>query len=110
MAAIDEPPPEPALALDMLIEMHARRVLEQARGELMLGLLDGLPIDMVDLVADVVIAPAPGRAGKRKVVAAELELRQRCRAAPDRLVASSGTCGSGAGASGSRLLTITQRA
>jgi hypothetical protein len=63
VAAIDEPPAEPAFALDMLIEMDPRRVLEQARGELMLGLLDGLPVDMVDLVADGIIVEAPGRAG-----------------------------------------------
>ena len=65
VAAIDQPPPEPPLAFDMLIEMHPRGVLEQAGGELMLGLLDGLAVDMIDLVADRVIAPAPGRAGER---------------------------------------------
>ena len=53
MAAIDEAAAEAALALDMLIEMHPRRVLEQPRGELVLGLLDGLAVDMVDLVADL---------------------------------------------------------
>src|SRR5262245_4509641 len=69
VAAIDEPPAEPALAFDMLIEMDARRVLEQARGELMLGLFDRLPVNVVDLVADGVVVEAPGRAGKRIVVA-----------------------------------------
>ncbi len=44
---IDEPSPEPAFALDMLIEMNARGVLEQPRGELMLGLLDGLAAALV---------------------------------------------------------------
>ena len=77
MAAIDEPPPEPPLAFDMLIEMHPRGVLEQAGGELMLGLLDGLAVDMVDLVADRVVVEALGRTGERIVVAAEIELRQR---------------------------------
>ena len=76
VAAVDEPPPEPALAFDMLIEMHPRRVLEQAGGELVLGLLYGLPVDMVDLVAGRVIAPPFGRAGQHIVVAAHVERRQ----------------------------------
>jgi len=74
---IDEPSPEPAFALDMLIEMNARGVLEQPRGELMLGLLDGLAVDMIDLVADLIIAPALGRTGERIIVGAELQPRQR---------------------------------
>ena len=61
----------------MLIEMHPRGVLEQPRGELMLGLLYCLAVDMVDLLADLIIAPALGRAGERVVVAADVERRQR---------------------------------
>ena len=73
MAAIDEPAAEAAFAFGMLVEMHARGVLEEARGELVLGLLDGLAVDMVDLLADLVVAPALGRAGERIVVAPEVE-------------------------------------
>src|SRR6185437_11623893 len=62
VAAIDEAAAEAALAFDMLVEMHPRRVLEQPRGELVLGLLDGLAVDVVDLLADLIVAPALGRA------------------------------------------------
>src|SRR5512145_3260984 len=76
MAAINESPAEAAFALDMLVEMHPCGVLEQAGGKLMLGLLDGLAVDMIDLVAHRVIAPAPWRAGERVVVTFEVELGQ----------------------------------
>ncbi len=79
VAAIDEAAAEPGLALDVLIEMHARGVLEQTGGELMLGFLDGLAVDMIDLLADCVILPAALRARERIVVNFEIELGQ-CRA------------------------------
>ena len=75
MAAIDDAALEAALRLDVLVEMHPRRVLEEARGELMLGLLDGLAVDMVYSVADLIVAPALRRTGKRVVVSAELQVR-----------------------------------
>jgi hypothetical protein len=57
VAAIDDTALEAALRLDVLIEMHPGRVLEKARGELVLGLLDRLAVDVIDLVACRVIAP-----------------------------------------------------
>ena len=51
MAAIDQPPPEAALALAELVEMDLGVVLEQARRDLVLGLLDRHAVDMIDFLA-----------------------------------------------------------
>src|ERR1700722_9656756 len=66
--AIDQPVPETALALAELIEMDLGAVLKQARRDLMLGLLDGDAVDVVDLLADGIIAPAMRRTGERKII------------------------------------------
>src|ERR1700722_12830339 len=66
--AIDQPASETALALAELIEMDLGAVLKQARRDLMLGLLDGDAVDVVDLLADGIIAPAMRRTGERKII------------------------------------------
>src|SRR5262249_27098446 len=77
VAAVDESASKPAFALDVLVEVDARGVLEQARSELVLRFLYCLAVDVVDLVADRIIAPALGRAGERVVVALDIERRER---------------------------------
>src|SRR5665648_715188 len=67
VAAIDEPAAEALLTFPVLVEMHACGVLEQTGGELVLGLLYGLAVHMVDLVADGVVFPVARRAGERIV-------------------------------------------
>src|SRR5262249_56330086 len=75
VAAVDESASKPAFALNVLVEVDARGVLEQARSELVLRFLYCLAVDVVDLVADRIIAPALGRAGERVVVALYIERR-----------------------------------
>src|SRR6202044_364952 len=75
VAAIDQPPPETTLLGVELIEMVARRVLINQRRNLMLGLFDRVTVDMVDLLADRVIAVAIGAAGKREIVSGDIERR-----------------------------------
>ena len=58
MAAIDQPAAEAALALGELVEVHARGVLIEPRRDLVLGFLDRHAVDMVDLLADLVVAEA----------------------------------------------------
>src|SRR5215469_14536729 len=43
----------------------------------MLRFLDGLAIDMIDLVSDFVVAPALGRPGERVIISVKLQARQR---------------------------------
>src|SRR5689334_23578981 len=66
--AIDQPPPEPSFALDELIEMNARGVLIEPGRNLMLGFLDRDAVDMIDSLADVVVAETVRAAGERKVI------------------------------------------
>ena len=77
MAAIDEAAPEALLSFPVLVEVHARGILIEARGHLVLGLLDGLAVHMVDLVANGIIFPTARSTGERIVVHGELERRQR---------------------------------
>src|SRR3546814_2890397 len=65
VATVDDAPAEAALALGMLVEVHARRVLVEARRHLMLRLLDGHGVAVVDPLARFVIGPAMRRAGRR---------------------------------------------
>ena len=111
VAAIDQPPAEPGVLGGQAVEMDLGGVLEQARGDLVLGLLDGHAVDVVDLLAHRVIGEAVRAAG---------EIRDRRRRpssvgrAPARsggstTLARLGTCSSAIAASGSRLRTSTQR-
>ena len=75
VAAVDQPPSEPALRLAELVEMHLGGVLIEAGRDLMLGLLDRDAVDMVDPLARGVIAPAVRRAGEREVVGGDVERR-----------------------------------
>ena len=75
VAAVDQPPAEPALALAELVEMHLGGVLVEAGRDLVLGLLDGDAVDMVDALARRVVAPAMGRAGEREIVGGGVDLR-----------------------------------
>ena len=70
VAAIDQPAAEPALALAELVEMHLGGVLVEAGREHVLGFLDRHAVDMVDLLADRIIAEAMRRAGEREIVGA----------------------------------------
>ena len=63
MAAINQPPAKPRPLRARRVEMHPRGVLIQPRRQLMLGLLDGHPIDMIDPLAHDIIIPNVGRAG-----------------------------------------------
>ena len=73
VAAIDQPPAEPALPFRVPVEMHLGGVLvEPGRGGV-LGLLDRHAVGMVDLLARFVVAPAPGLAGQGVVPARRVE-------------------------------------
>ncbi len=87
--------------------MHLRGVLVQAGGELVLGFLDGHAVDMVDLLANLVIAPAMAAPGERVVIAPRRSGGRPAQVAgsPPRELAARGR----AGAASSRFLTITQR-
>jgi hypothetical protein len=61
MPAIDQPLPVGPVGR---VEMHLGGVLPQPRGQHMLGLFDGDAIDMVDHLADLVVAPAVRLAGR----------------------------------------------
>src|SRR3546814_8815852 len=76
VATVDDAPAEAALALGMLVEVHARRVLVEARRHLMLRLLDGHGVAVVDPLARFVIGPAMRRAGRREVEVGEVEARR----------------------------------
>ena len=56
MAAIDQPPAEAALLGGEQIEMDARGVLIEPRRDHVLGFFDGHAVDMIDLLADLVVA------------------------------------------------------
>ena len=70
MPAIDQAAAEAVLALGELVEVHPRGVLIEPRRHLVLGFLDRHAVDMVDHLADLIIAPAVRAAGEREVVAA----------------------------------------
>ena len=72
-ATVDDALAETALGLGMLVEMHLGGVLIKTRGELVLGLLDGHAVDMVNFLANLVVAPAIGGAGKIEIIAARLD-------------------------------------
>src|SRR5262245_40314187 len=75
MAAIDQTTAEPALRLGELVEMNARGVLIEPGRELMLRLLDRDAVDVVDLLADRIVAPARPAAGERGVVGLDVDDR-----------------------------------
>jgi len=50
------------------LEVDARRVLVEAGGETMLGLIDGHAVDMIDLLADGVIGEAMHGSGEDAVI------------------------------------------
>src|SRR6516162_4315700 len=75
MPAVDQPSPEPPLALDELIEMNARRVLIKPGRDLMLGFLDRYPVDVIDPLADFVVAETIGAAGECEVIGGDVDRR-----------------------------------
>ena len=77
MAAIDQPPAEPALALAKQVEMDLGGILIEAGRDLVLGFLDGDAVDVVDALARSVVAPAMGRTGEGKIVRGRVDLRAR---------------------------------
>src|SRR5271165_141516 len=100
VAAVDEPPAEPPLALAQLVEMDLGRVLVKAGRDHVLGLLDGHPVDVVDSGAPLIVLEAEGRAAELDIEGGAIDGRTR-RAEVGTATASgrSGTCASGAGAS-----------
>src|ERR1700722_14974774 len=68
MAAIDQAAAEAAFALDELVEGDARGVLIKPRRDHVLGFLDGIAVDMIDLLADGIIPEFGGAAGEREVI------------------------------------------
>src|SRR5215469_5752006 len=58
VAAVDQAAAEAALRRRMLVEMDARGVLIEPRCDLMLGLFHGYAVDVVDLLADGIVAEA----------------------------------------------------
>ena len=58
-----------------LIEVDARRVLVEPGRDLVLGLLDRHAVDMIDALADFVVAEAIGAAGEREIVGGDVERR-----------------------------------
>src|SRR5947208_12039982 len=77
MPAIDQPPSETALALDELVEMNARGILIKPRRDLVLGFLDRHAVDMVNSLADFIIAEAIRAASEREVVSGDIDRRAR---------------------------------
>src|SRR5262249_58191690 len=75
MPAVDQPPPEPPLALDELIEMNARGVLIKPGRDLVLGFLDRDAVDVIDPLADGVVAETVGAAGEREVIGGDVNRR-----------------------------------
>src|SRR6202041_2423788 len=75
MAAIDQPPAEPAFTFDKLIEMDARGILIEPGRHHMLGLFDGDAVDMVDALANLIIAEAINAAGQCCVVSGNVDRR-----------------------------------
>src|SRR5215469_277671 len=75
MSAVDQPPPESSLAFDELIEMNARGVLIEPRRDLMLGFFDRDPVDVIDPLADVIVAETGGAAGEREVIGGDVDRR-----------------------------------
>jgi hypothetical protein len=75
VAAIDQAAAEPALGLDELVEMDARGVLIEPGRDLVLGLLDRDAVDMVDLLADRVVAEAMRAAGEREIIGCDVDRR-----------------------------------
>src|SRR5215472_339319 len=75
MAAIDQASPKSSFAFRELVEMNARGVLIKPRRDLMLGFLDGDAVDVVNSLADVVVAETIGAAGEREVIGGELDRR-----------------------------------
>ena len=71
----DEPAAEAALAFDILIEMDARGVLIEPRRGHVLRFLDRDAVNVVDALADLVIAVEIRTAGQRGVVAGKLDRR-----------------------------------
>ncbi len=55
--------------------MDARGVLVKPRRDLMLGFFDRIAVDVIDLLADLVVAEAIGAAGKREIVSRDIERR-----------------------------------
>ena len=78
-AAVDDALAEAALGLGVLVEVHLGGVLVEARRGLMLGFLERHAIDMVDLFAGLIVAPAVRRAGKRQIVFRHVERSGRPR-------------------------------
>jgi hypothetical protein len=62
---IDDAFAETAFRLRVLVEMHFGRILVQTGRHLVLGFFDRHAVDMVDLFADFIIAPAIGTACQR---------------------------------------------
>ena len=75
--AIGEAAAEARVLAGMGVEMHTRRVLVEARGDLMLGFFDGNAIDVIDFFTDRVVAEAVRTAGKYVVVSRPVDLRAR---------------------------------
>ena len=73
VAAVDDPPPEAAVLFRMLVEVHLGGVLVEPGRRHVLGFLDGHPVHMVDLLADLVVLPQMGAAGERGVVILDME-------------------------------------
>ena len=69
MAAIDQPAAEAAFAFDVLVEVDARSILIEAGRDHVLRLFDGDAVDMIDALADLIVAVevrAAGQAPYRK--------------------------------------------
>ena len=69
MPAIDDAPGKAPVLFRMLVEMHPCGVLVEFGCHHVLGVLDGQPVDMVDLFARFEIFPQMGRARAGRVVA-----------------------------------------
>ena len=60
MATVDQAAAKAALAFIELVEVNARCVLIETRGDLVLGFLDRNAVDVIDLLADMIIAKRYG--------------------------------------------------
>ncbi len=75
MAAVNEPLAEAVLALGELVEVHFRRVLIEPRRNHVLGFFHRHAVDVIDLLADGVIAETMRAAGEREVVSGCIDRR-----------------------------------
>ena len=76
VTAVHQRPAEAARARQLRVEVHARRILVEARREAVLGLVDGHAGDVIDALADLVAVVAVHRAREHPIEMARPQPRR----------------------------------